>query len=496
MTQCIIITCGPYISESRSRIQRNLASYRIASSLENAGYSTAVIDFINYFSFEELLKSISIHLSKETLWVGFSSSFFWGNDNPTERQFLYPNFNLKYIDTLFDYIRSQSNAKIIYGGIRAARFIDQKIDCFILGYADNAVINYTKYVDTKKIGHINPSLVIGDTIIIDSKEYPEPAMNNIRTHWWRKDFNILNGEALPLELARGCIFKCKMCSYTLIGKKKGTYLRDIEEVRDDLIRTWESHGTTNYYLTDDTFNDDNDKIQALHKLFTSLPFKLNFTCYLRLDLIYRYPHQADMLLDMGLVGNFFGIETLNKQSGIAIGKGLHPNKVKDTLHWLKSKWQDNVNMGCGIIFGLPYDTPEYFAEVETWALEKDNPLSSIEIYPLMLHHSKTKDGYKLHSSEFSMNPEIYGYEIDEDNFWRLKSQGLDYGIVTDYANNLNRKRSPMNKVSEFQIMTQQNAGISISEVMSTTYDQLGSKFNMTKLNESRILEYKKMIGVI
>lgn len=483
MADCIIIAAGPHNSEHTSRIQRNLGAYRIASSLETAGYECKVIDFTQYFTLQELINALDRVLDKNTLWVGFSSTFFWGNHMGTGMQFLLPHMHENDALALFSYIRTKSSAKIIYGGTRSIRPLSDDIDYYVRGYADTCIIEVTNSIKNN----------IDLPKVIDSRDYPEPKMDNIKTHWWRKDFNVLSNEALPLEMARGCIFKCKFCGYSLIGKKKGTYIRSLEEVREDLIKTWESTGCTNYYITDDTFNDDNDKIEMIHRLFTSLPFKIKFSCYLRLDLINKYPHQADLLLESGLVGNFFGIETLNKKSGVAIGKGLEPNKVKDRLYWLKEKWADNVNMGAGIIFGLPYDTIDYFKEVENWVLQKDNPLSSIEIYPLVLYKVKNKD---FSSSEFSMNPEIYGYEIFDNNFWVLKDQKLDLNIVTDFANNIMDKRYQMNKVSEFQILTQSNVGIPINEIMKTRYVDLQDKFNMAHLNRVKLNEYKNIIGAV
>lgn len=275
---CIIVSAGVKIHrEHASQIQRNLGPYRIASALENAGYNARVIDFTQYLTIPEFVKSIETAITENTKWIGFSSSFFWGS------QKAFPHWTDDETDFILTYLK-QLGLKIVYGGVRSQMFNDDRIDCYVFGYADNAIIDVAR----KVIDGTLPKT-------IDSKDYPEPAMNNIKTHWWRKDFNILSGEALPLEMARGCIFKCKFCGYSLIGKKKGTYLRDVEEVRDDLIRTWEATGCTNYYITDDTFNDDNDKIEAIHKLFTSLPFKLSFSCYLRLDLINKYPDQADLL---------------------------------------------------------------------------------------------------------------------------------------------------------------------------------------------------------
>ena len=476
MADCIIISAGAKAFNGWSKIQRNLGPYRIASALEPS-YDCKVIDFAQYLTKDELIRAIGLHLTYDTLWVGFGSTFFWGDG-------LFPYWSTEEIDDIINFIRSKSKAKVIYGGVRSLWASDPRIDCYVLGYADEAILYIT---DSLKFGKELPN-------VIDSKDFPEPKLESISTHWWRKDFNVLKGEALPLEMARGCIFKCKFCGYSLIGKKKGTYIRELSKVRNDLIRTWEETGCTNYYITDDTFNDDNDKIEAIHKLFTSLPFKIKFSCYLRLDLINKYPHQADLLQEAGMVGNFFGIETLNKQSGVAIGKGLAPNKVKDRLYWLGERWKDKVNMVAGISFGLPYDTIEYFQEAKEWIVQKDNPLSSIEVYPLVLFKKEKNKGD--YGSEFSLNPEIYGYEIHSNNYWTLKSQGLDTNIVTHYANDVMEERWMMNKVSEFSIMTQQNVGIKIEDLMKCKYYELEGKFNMNLLSDRKLNEYKQLIGVL
>jgi radical SAM superfamily enzyme YgiQ (UPF0313 family) len=323
-------------------------------------------------------------------------------------------------------------------------------------------------------------------------------MNEVQTRWWNKEYNILPNEGLPIELARGCIFKCKFCSYPLLGKKKGTYLRDPEEIRDELIKIYEAHGTTSYYFVDDTFNDDNDKIEALHKVFTSLPFQPKFSAYLRIDLINRYPHQADLLSEMGLIGNYFGLETMHPDSAKAIGKGLSPNKVKDRLYWLQDKWKNKVNMAAGFILGLPYDNIQYFDELINWCMEKDNPIQNIAFYPLYMY-PHLKKNLKEYASEFSLNPEIYGYEFDHPttpNFWKLKDSPLSFELCREIARRFHNAVSPNNKISEFQMITALNTGIELQDLYTLTTSELYTKYDIISLNNSKILEYKKMIGAV
>jgi hypothetical protein len=497
MTQCIILTGGTYTPDEFPKIQRSLGPYRISNSLKNKGYSSFVLDYIMHLSVDEIQKVLEPHLDDNTLWVGFSSTFFWSNNHySTKKERMYYT-DTKIIDSIISFIKSKSNAKIIYGGAKAPYFMaDENIDYYVLGYADNSVLELTEHIEKNKpikIKEMSPTNIMSK--VIDSSEYEEPKMNNIKTSW--KGQSILHGEGLPLELARGCIFKCKFCSYPLLGKKKGTYLRNPNEIRQELIENWELFGTENYYITDDTFNDDNDKIEALHKVFTSLPFKIKFSAYIRMDLINKYPHQADLLSEMGLIGTYFGLETLNAESAKCIGKGLHPSKVKDRLHWLNERWKNKVNIGAGFILGLPYDDFKYFDELIRWCSETD-VIQHTSFYSLALF--KRKPGHHLteYSSEFSLKPEIYGYTFpNEDDYiyWELQSQKLNYKLCEDIANEFHSIISPKNKVAEFQMISNMNIGIPLDDLYKMTQLDLNRKYDIPSLNNKKLCEYKTLIGL-
>jgi radical SAM superfamily enzyme YgiQ (UPF0313 family) len=321
---------------------------------------------------------------------------------------------------------------------------------------------------------------------VDSLKYKEPDVNDIST----TITNVLKGETLPIELARGCIFKCKFCSYPLLGKKKGTYLRDFTQVKDEMIQAWENNKVDTYYITDDTFNDDNDKIEELHKVFTSLPFKLKFSCYLRIDLLNRFPHQAKLLQEMGLIGTFFGIETLQPDSAKAIGKGLHPNKVIDRLYWLNEEWNNKVNIESGFILGLPHDSLSYFNELISWAMKEDNPIHSIRFYPLSIVNNKNEE-LDRYSSEFSLNHQAYGYTF-EGNSWQLRKK-LSFDMCKDISDKFNKLREPRNKYAGFNMVNALSVGYKLEDLYSYTQIELLDKYNLKELERSKVEEYKRIV---
>jgi hypothetical protein len=505
MTQCIILTGGVELSPGAPLLQRSLGPYRVSTALENAGYTTFVLDFLIHLSLEEIKAALALHLGPDTLWVGFSSTFFFKQNKSNDSKANMYYTELAFIRAIMEFVRANSKAKIVYGGANTPYGLaDDEIDYYIMGYADVTTVAFTNYIKHDDLSYLGPYEMVktgkAERMLIDSAKYPEPAMSDLSTHWWKPHYNVLPGEGLPVELARGCIFRCKFCSYQLLGKKKGTYLRPSEQVKDDLIRMWETNGTDSYYITDDTFNDDNDKIEELHRIFTSLPFKPKFSCYLRIDLINKYPHQADLLAEMGLVGNYFGLETMQPKSATAIGKGLHPNKVKDRLYWLGEKWHMKVNMAAGFILGLPYDTKEYFKELYEWARREDNPLGYIDFYPLFLYNRKGQNIERLaaYSSEFSLNPEVYGYEFpDNEKYkeWVLPANDLTVEKCTQTANWFRHQMKFRNKFSEFQMITAMNVGISREDLHSMTIKDLMRKYPMDKLNSIKLNEYKNIIGI-
>ena len=76
MANCIILTGGMFNHDVWSKAQRSVGPYRVATELEDAGYSTFVFDYIINFSAEEIKQVLKKHLGPDTLWVGFSSTFY------------------------------------------------------------------------------------------------------------------------------------------------------------------------------------------------------------------------------------------------------------------------------------------------------------------------------------------------------------------------------------------------------------------------------------
>jgi hypothetical protein len=511
MANCILLTGGMFNQDEWSKGQRSVGPYRIATELEDAGFTTFVFDYVVNFTTEEIKQVLDQHLGEDTLWVGFSSTFYWfPPKNNTGKDIL--KFtemwwtDIEEVNSIIRYIKESSSAKIIYGGTKSEYFIGANplIDLYVVGLADTAIVPLTHSIKNNEyssLPHYEEHVCEDGTVCywVDCRKFPEPTMDKIQTKWWLPHFNMLPGEATSIEFARGCIFKCKFCTYPLLGKKKGTYLRAAMEIRDDMMRNYDAYGTTSYFITDDTVNDDTDKLRDIRDAIATLPFKPNLSGFFRLDLINRFREQSDLILDMGVNGVFFGIETLHPESAKSIGKGLHPKKVLDTLSWLATdKWKGRVNIGGGIILGLPHDTMDYFEELIEMVAKPDFPMHNVQFYPL--HLNKIVPGKKLglYVSEFNLNPEIYGYEFSSERnhiSWELPSQGLSYTLVNEIAKEFNITRFPFQKIAGFEMQKYANIGISIDDLHNLNNFEITKKYNIIDLNEKWLAQYRSKLGI-
>lgn len=426
---CAGISVTPYI--------RPVGPFQLANVLRKQGYTVQVIDqfpWIAYMGVDQVLALFDKFVGPETLWIGYSSTWFKRiKDLKPGRVDHMPGGVMKNIDEirantlLFDnddlikiktfVLDKNPNVKFVMGGARAAigksatpSFCGPLIDYYIEGYADNTVVRFSKWCqDTTQplnaLENFDGSFSIIDDVKAQGFDY-----NNFSFRW--HDHDLVNqGETLPMEIARGCIFNCAFCSYPLNGRRKMDYLKNPEILREQFLDNYNRFNTTSYFFLDDTFNDSVEKLQILHdEVFSKLPFKIKFGAFMRLDLINAHPETIPLLRDMGLSGAFLGIESMNYESTKSIGKGITKEKIINVLTTLKSEWPD-VIIDSQFIMGLPYDSEETIREWLDLLLTPEFPLDAAKIEPLHLDLNKVEKGIWV--SQFERTPEKFGYTFSD-----------------------------------------------------------------------------------
>jgi radical SAM superfamily enzyme YgiQ (UPF0313 family) len=412
-------------SDSRISFGRPAGLYRISCQIRSLGFTAKPIWNFNNMTDSEFMLCISKFISKDTKVVGvsatimndpfdYSSEHFFGIADEKFR------FRLRFIKKKFP------NVKIVVGGAQVDAADDhflskyQEVDYFVRGQGEEIIKHLLQGSPTSK--HLDGIDVISD------KEHPFRDFNKTQNILNEEDV-ILSGEALPLELARGCIFSCAFCNYDLLGKKANDFTRSIEHLVEELKNNYNRFGTTRYYIIDDLINDSHEKVELLEKVASRLPFDLSLTGYNRLDLYWRFPDLAKRLADIGFKAALFGIETINDRSGKAVGKGLGKKRIEETLMHLRDTWKENVLIEGSFIIGLPYDNAETVLELEEWLMNMiDRDIfQSIDVNPLNLNPFNKK-------SQMFNNPEKYGYKFNISNDYKtVRGNRLNHWYKDDYS---------------------------------------------------------------
>lgn len=379
---------------------RAAGAYRIASEWRKRGMNIKVVDCATAFTVDQLKSIVDKYRSSDTEFVGFSSTFMmnklysvYDTDedrarhrqeiNESREEYNTPTGLARHEESeLFEYIRDLG-VEIVVGGWRPG---SQKYD----------YVNY----------HLGP---------VEDKLFPNQSFEfNESEIIYTDDDEIFEGEDLPIEIARGCIFKCSFCNYNLNGKKLWDFVKSPDVLRQEMMRNYEKFGTTGYMFSDDTYNDSPEKVKKLLEMYKTLPFDLRFSSYARLDLMISKPETQEMLYESGARSLFFGIETFNHEAGKMIGKGMHPDKVKEGLLEFRRNYPD-VIVYVSMIAGLPQETMEELEESYRF-LTEEAKVHSFGFSPLFLSSG----------SEMSRNAEKYGYiRGNSERSWTRKSDGLN-----------------------------------------------------------------------
>jgi hypothetical protein len=419
------------IQESERYAIRSGGQYQLASWLRSFGYTVKVIDFCFNIQPTDIEKIVNKHIDKDTLAFGVSTTF-WNvelvqHDGLTFGGINYPDW-VSYIKETFQ--KPHPNIKWIIGGSNASSPL----------ILDDDWIRIYRFAEDE-------TLKILDKLSNTTATRPLFDIQNFVKKYDSNDY-IQPYETLSIEISRGCIFKCKFCQFPLIGRKKGTNVRCEENIKEELLYNYKNFGTTKYYFSDDTFNESLEKVQMIHRISKSLPFELEYTAYIRIDLVASYPEMIDLLPESGLRSAFFGIETFQEQGAKAIGKGWNGKHAKDFLLQLKDRWKNKTNWFIGIITGLPgWDKEQEEIDLQ-WMI--DNDMSCWWHWALYINPINVENPVNF-TSEFERNYEKYGYEFKGTNRVHWTNGNLEHKRCSEIAEELNEMAYEYKKVAGFRI---------------------------------------------
>ena len=414
---------------------RSMGASRVAQEVRKLGYTVQVINYTEYMSEELAEQVIKKFIGPETKAVMFGHTFNMQPANvgllgsiffPPGRQHKLKewvkeiNLDCKFVLGGIQFNTSEE-IKGIVNNLYNSGDPDsplQDVDVCMLGYADVTIKQLMKDLEEN---NSKPS-------------YSDPkSMHDIENsiqEYFDEDC-LLPETELGLEIGRGCIFKCTFCEFGLLGKEKGTYTRSTSKVEDELRRNWEEYGVTDYWITDDTLNDDNAKLERLAEIRerTNIPYR--YTAFARLDLHNRLK-QTELLLKSGVQRLHYGIETTVHESGIAIGKGWNPDEQFEFIRELKTGPFKDIQLSSNFMFGLPEDSEENLRDSYNKLTDMEyNMLDSIHPGFYKIRQSdgaKNKADKSSNPSDIMNDLDGFGYEVLPNDIQKSFKNMLGYQI--------------------------------------------------------------------
>lgn len=438
---------------------RSIGPYLLKHYLSKKGYTSQVIDFCQDFAGEELLSYIEKFITDDTVCLAVSSTFWY---DETGYYYTYDGgtpFNIHDCLNLFK--QKYPSIKIALGGAHSS-YIKKRIepiDAVFIGEAEDTfpeVLDYwTKNTEqpphvinpiTKKITYKDP---ISKTHDIENCDFQ-----------WQDNDCVIPGETLPLETSRGCIFKCRFCAYPHLGKSKFDYLKSNDRIKEHLVNNKNKYGVTRYVMLDDTFNDSEFKIDGFLSMLRTLDFNIEYSAYIRADLVQRYEGSAEKLFETGLRGAFFGLESIHPRASQIVGKGWSGRDGREFIPRLVNQlWDGKVATISGLIVGLPGETKEDLLSTLKWVNEHN---LNVIFFPLQVTNNL---GDRPFLSEFERDAEKFNFKFDQDGRWYNETWSRQSAI--DFAGLLNgrRKQTP---VTSFNFSIIKGLGFTDDELINKT----------------------------
>lgn len=495
-------------------IYQPLGAAKLAHVLRSHGYSCLVVNHLHTFNETDFCELIDHCVSDRTKLLGFSGTFLTNIegiedvlDPNSEKNFGSMNFNRsffpqgkKFEDAVIKKIKSVNpNCKIALGGI-SQEIQNKNINFYVAGYAESAILNLVNHLSGKEQLNNSRKNIYGITVI-DDRNASEYNFAESTMQWLPED--IFNAKVLPIEIARGCVFNCTFCSYPMRGKKNLDFVRKPKFIQAELEENYEKYGITTYSLMDDTFNDNDEKIDILLEVSKKLKFQPIYWCYARLDLLSVKKERLQKMYDLGVRSMFFGIETFHQSAGKIIKKGFDPNKQIDTVIKIRNKYNNEIMMHGSFIIGLPEEPLDHVRKISNKILSGEIPLHSWRFNPLKIWRS----AHKLWSSDFEKNYQKYGF-IDKDSvvkqnlfdkdhreFINWKTKHTTYDECVQLANELNNKGFESNRYhipNQLAWAFMNYPEFDFKKVSNIKYNKI-DWHNISVMKKTYIIDYKNQL---
>jgi len=471
-----------FFGQSLELAGRGISGARLRTAAQRAGYNVKIIDYVGDLTADQVIEVIELNYTPTTKFIGFSTSWI---EVANMKDFPW------HTEEFFQKIKNKfPNLAIITGGHDAwnRALLNKYSNYHFHGYSDNTFVEFIKMINGKdhSLSFIDNKYTGSIGKYIDSNNTnPVRHPDEIETVFEAED-NYQSFQPVPIEVSRGCIFRCGFCRHPFQGKKDyDSYQRTPESLARELKRNYDLFGTTRYTVMDDTFNDSIEKIDRLKRAIdiAKLP-KFEFVAYIRPELLVTKPEMIPMLSELGLRGAFFGVESFSMEARKAIGKGIDINRVLEAAHQMTSYNNNQILIHASFIIGLPHESQEEIYKTQEYMTSNNSPFRSWIWQTLGIRN----DGITAEDSQstFDKNFEDYGYQIPlNSSNWR--NEHFTVQSAAELTTKLNIQSMPYQKFAGWKVAGAWHVNKTEDQIQNEIFNHSKFKEDLKRISTERVL---------
>ena len=367
----------------------------VASLLIDHGYQVSVVQALDQFTFDEITALVDKFIVNEKQILGLSLTFTRSLDAK------------KAMKTFVDLARKKfSNLRIVAGGATNEldiRFFFPTNTIYLMGQnKENEIIDLFNRL-TGRIKKLPFNFL--DRKIHYRKIFPNPTI----------------GQAMFLEVSKGCKFDCPFCSMEL--RRNKSVFKTKERLKQEMQEFYDVFGDhkdfINVVLLCNTVNEDEDKIKTLYEACEELTFNPRFFAFTRFDLYCTQNETTKAFYRKYVRYPYFGVESFNQLTLRAIFKSTKVEKMKSELIEFRKDCPDAFIYGSFVI-GLPHETIESLEETCEWI--KSSDIFDFINFPVLTINKITPN--LVEYSNIDLEPEKFGYTAFDQKDFPFKNPKL------------------------------------------------------------------------
>lgn len=236
-------------------------------------------------------------------------------------------------------------------------FKNTKIDAiYINGDQEKAIENYFKYIINNNFEILSGIKLIQNGILINTKEgeyinFDELGFSNLQRLPLVEYFKVKEKKRVIITISRGCPYTCSHC---LVQMTEGHIdrRRNLNKLKEYLNKIFNEYKYFKFFSPDFTLNKEYviELCEMLKKNFCGIEWE----CTTRMNFL-NDENMLKKMSESGCKQISLGVETINKEELIYIGKEYNVNRLKEIINRVQNY---NIKIKACIMLGIPGQNKE------------------------------------------------------------------------------------------------------------------------------------------